>query len=176
MSEHDDHCEENSEACGCQSRRELTALLVSAEAYGEKERRHFEWWFKRAIELQDERDTLKAAIASAEDKYRAEYAIVDRVWKALGISTYEEAKGDSIDWIVRDLRTERDTLKAEREKDAEMLAWWDKRSRWYQGELARLKAVVEQARGFLLYSPLISCGRCCKGEPCVCVPSCKSRS
>jgi hypothetical protein len=34
-----------------------------------------------------------------------EFAIVDRCWKALGIETYEQARGLSIDQIIRDLKS-----------------------------------------------------------------------
>ncbi len=38
-------------------------------------------------------------------RYEDESAIVNRVWRALGIETYEQAKGLAIDEIVADLRT-----------------------------------------------------------------------
>jgi DNA-binding transcriptional regulator YiaG len=41
--------------------------------------------------------------------YEAEYAIVARVWKALGITTFEEAKGKSIDEIVVERSEKLDT-------------------------------------------------------------------
>lgn len=47
----------------------------------------------RCRKAEKERDSLA-------EKLREETAIVDRVWKALGISTYEQAKGKAIDEIV----------------------------------------------------------------------------
>lgn len=47
-------------------------------------------------------DALEAAEARAD----TERAIVDRVWKALGIATYEQAGGKAIDEHVADLRDE----------------------------------------------------------------------
>ncbi|UGY11150.1 hypothetical protein [Phyllobacterium pellucidum] len=59
-----------------------------------------------------EADLLKRAEA-AEAKYREEYAIVDRVWKALGIESYEQAGGKEISELVADAIRERDeALKA----------------------------------------------------------------
>lgn len=48
--------------------------------------------------LQSERDSLRARVAE-------ETAIVDRVWKALGISNYEQAKPFAIDEHVANLRS-----------------------------------------------------------------------
>ena len=69
--------------------------------------------------------------AFAVDGFKTEEAIVDRVWKALGISTYEEADGKAIDEIVADWKTRALAAEssvsrlteraetAERERDAE---------------------------------------------------------
>ncbi len=38
------------------------------------------------------------------DQLAAETAIIDRVWKALGITTYEQANGKAIDELVSELR------------------------------------------------------------------------
>lgn len=46
----------------------------------------------------------KAEIERLERRYLEEVAIVGRVWKALGISTYEQAGGKAIDEIVASLR------------------------------------------------------------------------
>ena len=49
-------------------------------------------------------DAIARALTAAEARVREETAIVDRVWRALGISTYEEAKGKAIDELVADLQ------------------------------------------------------------------------
>jgi hypothetical protein len=48
-----------------------------------------------------------SAIAAERDE---EKAIVDRVWKALGVTTYADAKGKAIDELVSELKAERDAL------------------------------------------------------------------
>ena len=45
-------------------------------------------------------------------KYQDEYAIVDRVWKALGVKSYDDAKGKAIDELVRDLSARADIAEA----------------------------------------------------------------
>lgn len=40
----------------------------------------------------------------AEERYQEEHAIVDRVWEALGIDTYEGAGGKAIDELVAELK------------------------------------------------------------------------
>lgn len=48
-------------------------------------------------EVRQERDDWKG-------RYEDEYAIVDRVWKALGVTFYEQAGGKSIDELIADLQ------------------------------------------------------------------------
>lgn len=66
---------------------------------------------------------LQAELATVKGRFKEEEAIVDRVWKSLGISTYEQAGGKAIDELVSDLRTQLtaanaqlDSLKSERER------------------------------------------------------------
>lgn len=47
-------------------------------------------------------------------RYEDECAIVDRVWKALGVESYEDAGGKEISQLVREMRVELDRLKADR--------------------------------------------------------------
>jgi hypothetical protein len=50
----------------------------------------------------------KKRAEAAEAKYREEHAIVDRVWKALGITSYEQTGGKEISELVTAAIRERD--------------------------------------------------------------------
>lgn len=63
-----------------------------------------------------ERDEARNDLDLCDQRYNEEYLAVDRVWKALGITTYEEAHGKEISEHVGDLRTRAEA--AERERDA----------------------------------------------------------
>ncbi len=54
----------------------------------------------------------RLTVADWKEKYEEEKAIVDRVWRALGIETYEQARGLAIDEIVAELRCARPTVEA----------------------------------------------------------------
>lgn len=47
---------------------------------------------------------LLDALSAAEARYQEEYKIVDRCWKALGITTYEGANGKAIQEIITEQR------------------------------------------------------------------------
>ena len=64
-------------------------------------------------ELKQERDSLRDRATGLERQYREEYAIVDTVWDALGLSTTQDR---AIGQIVADLKQERDSLKVELDK------------------------------------------------------------
>ena len=52
---------------------------------------------------QAEFDRLEEQVTNLTDKLASETAIVSRVWAALGVTTYEQAHGKSIDELVTDL-------------------------------------------------------------------------
>ena len=52
---------------------------------------------------QAEFDQLEEQVTNLTDKLASETAIVSRVWAALGVTTYEQAHGKSIDELVTDL-------------------------------------------------------------------------
>ena len=62
-----------------------------------------------------DRDMKEAAdeIERLETYYKAEYEIVDRIWKVLGIETFEDAKGKEISELVQDKLDEIERLEAE---------------------------------------------------------------
>lgn len=64
-------------------------------------------------------EEAKAEIARLQAAYREEWRIVDRVWKALGITSYEQARGKEISELVAELREERDRARADCEHWAE---------------------------------------------------------
>lgn len=77
-----------------------------------------------------ERDEARNDLDLCDQRYNEEYLAVDRVWKALGITTYEEAHGKEISEHVGDLRTRAEA--AERERDALreallMVSPWERR-------------------------------------------------
>jgi len=69
-------------------------------------------------------DAAETALAKAEASFAEEKAIVDRVWRALGITTYAQANGLAIDEHVTRIIAERDAAQAqlrEARKDSERL-------------------------------------------------------
>ncbi len=73
----------------------------------------------RITELEEGRDIEREAhmeaarsIMELEAERDTSRSYVDRVWQALGISTYEAAGGKALDELVGDMRAERDRLKA----------------------------------------------------------------
>lgn len=67
-----------------------------------------------ALKIEEERDELRREIAGGahdsanypdathwERRYKDEYAIVERVWKAVGVTRYEDTGGLTVDEIVR---------------------------------------------------------------------------
>lgn len=58
-------------------------------------------------------------------RYEDEFAIVDRVWLALGIKEYEDANGKSIDQIVAKTVAENARLRAERDEAVTALKAYD---------------------------------------------------
>lgn len=88
---------------------ELTTLLKRCD-YWEKqynEARALAW------KTADERDALLERCEKAEAELRDEIKIVDRVWSALCISTYEQAGGKEISEIVADWKERAETAEAE---------------------------------------------------------------
>lgn len=61
-------------------------------------------------------DRAVATIRHLKTVLAEETAIVDRTWKALGIETYEQARGKSIDQLVSDLKSAIAALDAEVEE------------------------------------------------------------
>lgn len=68
------------------------------------------------------------ALEAAEARAENEAAIVDRVWKALGISTYEQAGGKAIDELVVALRGEVGRLRELRSVALKLHFWLMTRS------------------------------------------------
>jgi len=56
-------------------------------------------------------EELADEIERLETHYKAEYEIVDRIWKVLGIETFEDAKGREISEIVQDKLDEIERLR-----------------------------------------------------------------
>ena len=83
---------------------------------------------------EEERDQLAARV-------REESAIVDRVWKALEISTYEDAKGKAIDEIVADLKTRLAALREAADKARRETAS-DPENRWCRNATILLNAAL----------------------------------
>lgn len=82
--------------------------LASAEAYGEKERKHFENWFERAAELQAERNTLKAErdehkelIEDYEADLQSAMAAVEQAHAALQADVPDEGKHELTVRVMR---------------------------------------------------------------------------
>lgn len=53
--------------------------------------------------MQPQTETIEAQNARLREELETERAIVDRVWKALGITTYGGAKGKAIDELVAEV-------------------------------------------------------------------------
>ncbi len=74
----------------------------------ERERLEVEQDYQAAQHLADATSTewkaLKQQLAASEQRVKEEAAIVDRVWRALGITTYEQANGKSVDELVANLK------------------------------------------------------------------------
>lgn len=83
-------------------------------------------------------------------KYEEEYAIVDRVWGALGHPRYEDLNGKTIDTLVADLRAEVSRLAAEREEAKHSVHAYSQQleasRKHHRCELAALAAENERLR------------------------------
>ena len=75
--------------------------------------RRCDWNYKISEIIREDKEMAEAALAE-------EKSIVDRVWKALGISTYADAEGKAIDELVADLVSLRNTLPEKAQQAAEV--------------------------------------------------------
>lgn len=71
---------------------------------------------RRIKDLEFGNDFLRHDRAKMESLYAEEYETIVRVWKALGISSYEQAKGKAIFEIVAELQETLAALRAENER------------------------------------------------------------
>ncbi len=85
-----------------------------------------------------ERDDALASLETAESRYRNEHAIVDRVWKALGVTTYEEAGGKEISQLVAEWKARAEATLASLETAERRIGNAVGFLRTAQGDLAHL--------------------------------------
>jgi hypothetical protein len=86
-------------------------------------------FIRRSAQLSEvitERDSLREQVDSLKGRYDEEFKIVERVWSALGISTYEQAGGKAIHEIVANLKAERDEQYEHARVAKEWAACWHK--------------------------------------------------
>ena len=73
-----------------------------------------EWLLSSQYNLPETADLVRDMadeIERLETYHKAEYEIVDRIWKVLGIETFEDAKGREISEIVQDKLDEIERLR-----------------------------------------------------------------
>ena len=110
-----------------EARARIAQMAQELDVLAGKERRQFAWaeeYMAKSRSLELKLEEAEAQLRAAEARVREESAIVDRVWRALGITTMEEAGGKSIDELVAKLK------QAEALRAAEKQLWKQERETW----------------------------------------------